>query len=76
MDRSDIKKRLEKLANYSLRDVELSWVEIMLDRTEGNRSKTCSLLQISMSKMRRYITNKKVYPKQLKSQGRPKNETI
>lgn len=74
MDRSDIKRRLEKLDNYALRDIELSWVEIVLDRMKGNRRTTCEILDISMSKMRRYITNKKVYAKQLQTQGRPRNE--
>jgi uncharacterized protein YjaG (DUF416 family) len=74
MDRSDIKKRLEKLDNFTLRDVELTWVEIMLDRMKGNRRTTCEILNISMSKMRRYILNKKVFPAKLKTQGRPRNE--
>lgn len=74
MDRGDIKRRLEKLDNYTLREIELSWVEIILDRYKGNRRTTCEILDISMSKMRRYILNKKIYPKKLQTQGRPRND--
>lgn len=74
MDRTDIKKRLEKLDTCTLRAVELSWVEIVLDRMKGNRRTTSDVLGISMSKMRRYITNKKIYPKMLQPSGRPRND--
>jgi len=72
MDRSDIRIRLEKLPSYTLRDIELTWVEVILDRMQGNRRTTCEYLGISMSKMRRYITNKKVFAKKLQPQGRPR----
>jgi len=71
MDRENIKNRLVKIKDCSLRDIELSWIEIILERAEGNRSKAASILNISMTKMRRYITDRKVLLPALKKVGRP-----
>jgi len=73
MDRNVIKDRLNKLSDSPLRDIELSWIEIILDRSEGNRSKAAHILNISMTKMRRYITDRKICTSRLKKAGRPEN---
>lgn len=74
MDKADIKKKLEKLGDCSLKDVETSYVEVILERMKGNRTATKDILGISMSKMRRYISSKKVFAKDLKLPGRPRAE--
>lgn len=71
MDRDKIKDRLAKLKDCPLSDIELSWIEVVLERAEGNRRKAADILNISMTKMRRYITHRKVVAPKLKKVGRP-----
>lgn len=76
MDRRKIKNKLNNIPeNLSLRDIELSWVELIIDRLSGNRRQAALALGISMCKMRRYITHRKIDSPNLKTVGRPRKET-
>jgi DNA-binding NtrC family response regulator len=69
-----LRRKMERLAPFKLKDIEHCWIEIMIDRTGGNRRQAAKQLGISMCKLRRYITYKKIDVDTLIKVGRPKKK--
>lgn len=57
---SQIKKHLEKLPTITLEALNKVWIEIILDRNDGNRSLSCLHLGISICKIRAWIIEKNI----------------
>lgn len=56
----NIKKQLSHVETVSLETITRTWIEIVLERNNFNRTRSCIELGISSSKMRTYITEKKI----------------
>lgn len=76
VQKDEIKKRLNKLPDVKLKDVEHCWIEIMIERLGGNRRSAAKKLGISICKLRRYITYRKIDAPNLIKVGRPRKEII
>jgi len=73
---SDIKNHLAKLPTVSLELLTKTWIEIILERNNGNRTLSCRHLGISLCKIRTWIMEKGVNA-QLPVRGHPpKLETV
>lgn len=69
-----IKRRLSKIPPTHLKDIEHCWIEITIERMGGNRRQAAKQLGISMCKLRRYITHRKIDAPNLITVGRPRNK--
>ena len=60
LEKSEIKSMLSPLPNLTLREMTEIWVEIILDRTQGNRLHAAEILKIAATSLRRHIKNKPI----------------
>ncbi len=58
MDIVKIKSELRKLPNITLEALNIAWIEIVLERNNGNRTAACKDLNISICKIRTWIMEK------------------
>lgn len=76
--KKSIKLILDNLPDdVTLRCLELSWMEIVMNRCKGNRFHAAKSLDISVATIRRYLDSNKIKkPKVLATVGRPKKASV
>jgi transcriptional regulator with PAS, ATPase and Fis domain len=70
-----IKNHLKKMPVVSVEAITKAWIETILERHNGNRTKSCKELDISICKIRAWIIDKgvKTTPSRI---GHPRKKTL